>query len=125
VQAVLDYLLPGQRLKYDGPLGSRHGVAQCLKLGYGRCWDFSDCFVTLCRASGVPARQVAGWLAGSEGHIWAEVLLEGAWRQYDPTAGMECGSDYIPYLTSADGELGLVYASAVQIEEIEAAAKPE
>ncbi|MCU0723528.1 MAG: transglutaminase-like domain-containing protein, partial [Planctomycetes bacterium] len=49
-------------LKYGGPVGSRHGVRKAIELGTGRCWDFSDVFVTLCRADGIPARQVAGWI---------------------------------------------------------------
>jgi hypothetical protein len=121
VKAILAWLQPGKNLRYDGKAaGSRDGVVQVLQQGFGRCWDFSDCFVSLCRASGIPCRQVAGWLYGAEGHIWAEVLMAGqGWVQVDPTAGMPCGSDYIPYLVSEDGELPLVYLSAVRIEVLQ------
>jgi len=120
VQAILDWMMPGRNLKFQGPVaGSRYGVPQILKQRFGHCWDFSDCFITLCRANGLPCRQVAGWLAGSEGHIWAEVYTDGGWLQVDPTAGMACGSDYIPYLTSEDGEMPLVYLSAVRIDVLE------
>jgi len=84
---------------------------------FGHCWDFSDVFVTLCRASDIPARQVTGWLHGLSGHVWAEVLVDGnAWKPVDPTSGIRCGSDYIPFMSSADGEISLLYLSEVEIE---------
>lgn len=118
IEAILDWLLPGKNLRYDGKIvGSRYGVRAVLDQGYGHCWDFSDCFVTLCRASGLPCRQVAGWLYGQSGHVWAEVLdAKQGWKQVDPTAGMACGSDYIPYLTTETGDMALVYVSPVRIE---------
>lgn len=58
-----------------------------LKNKLGHCWDFSDVFDTLAPASGGPARQVADWLHGV--------------------------SDYIPFVSSPDGELPMVYASPV------------
>jgi transglutaminase-like putative cysteine protease len=121
VKAILEWLIPGKNLRFGGKAaGSRHGVAQVLQQGFGHCWDFSDCCVALCRASGIPCRQVAGWLHGGEGHVWSEVLIQGqGWVQIDPTAGMPCGSDYIPYLVSEDGEMPLVYLSAVRVEVLE------
>ena len=118
VQALLDWLMPGRNIRFGGPVtGSRYGVLKVLEQGFGHCWDFSDLFVTLCRASGVPARQVAGWLYGQCGHVWAEVHLTGhGWRQVDPTDGMACGNEHIPYLTSEDGEMTLVYLSRPAIE---------
>jgi hypothetical protein len=118
VNALLEWMVPGRNIRFGGPVtGSRYGVKQVLAQGFGQCWDFSDCFVTLCRAAGVPCRQVAGWLYGQCGHIWAEVLLEGkGWQQVDPTAGMACGSDYIPYLTSERGDMPIVYLSMPKIE---------
>jgi hypothetical protein len=96
---------------------SRYGVAKTLAQGYGRCWDFSDVFVTLSRASGVPARQVAGWLYGESGHVWAEVLINGTrWRQVDPTAADACDADYIPWFTTEDGDMPIVYLSMPAIE---------
>ncbi len=118
MNAILAWLLPGKNIKFGGSVeGSRYGVKRTLRQGYGQCWDFSDLFVTLCRASGVPCRQVGGWLYEQCGHIWAEVLIEGkGWLQVDPTAGMGCGSDYIPYLTTEDGEMPIVYLSKPKIE---------
>ncbi len=119
-EAILKWLSPGKNIQFGGPVtGSRWGVKKVLQQGYGHCWDFSDCFVTLCRASGVPSRQVGGWLYGSSGHIWAEILLpDQGWRQVDPTGGaaMNCGIYYIPYFTSEDGNMPILYTSMPEVE---------
>lgn len=113
VQALLDWMMPGRNIRYGGGVtGSRFGVKKVLAQKAGHCWDFSDLFVTLCRAAGVPARQVAGWLFERTGHVWAEVYVQGeGWQQVDPTAGMACGSDYIPLFTTEDGEMPVLYLS--------------
>ena len=75
VEALLEWLMPGRNIRFGGPImGSRYGVKQTLDQGFGHCWDFSDLFVTLCRAAGVQARQVAGWLYGCGGAGLAVVV---------------------------------------------------
>lgn len=126
VAALLEWHMVGKNIRYAGPMGTRYGVKKVLDQRFGRCWDFSDCFVTLCRASGVPSRQVLGWLHGESGHFWAEVLLEGeGWRQVDPTAGMGCDCRYIPYVATENGKTPLVYTSLPRIREITATEKRE
>ena len=121
VRAIHGWLQPGTNIKYGGGVvGSRYGVRQVLDQKFGRCWDFSDVFVTLCRASGIPARQVAGWLYGAEGHVWAEAMVDDkGWVAFDPTSIELCGSDYIPFVTIEDGNMPLLYVSEVRIEIIE------
>lgn len=122
VQAILEWLTPGRNIRSAGPTGSRWGVKKVLKQKYGHCWDSCDCFVTLCRASGIPCRQVGGWLYGTSGHIWAEVLIEGkGWKQVDPTGGgkLECGIYHIPYFTTETGEMPILYVSMPKIEILE------
>ncbi|MHC4426907.1 MAG: transglutaminase domain-containing protein [Planctomycetota bacterium] len=123
VQAILEWLTPGKNIKFGGPVtGSRWGVKKVLKQKFGRCWDFSDCFVTLCRASGIPCRQVGGWLYGTSGHIWAEYLDEGkGWKQVDATGGgrLNCGIYHIAYFTSETGEMPILYVSMPSIEIVE------
>jgi len=122
VQAILEWLTPGKNIRSDGPTGSRWGVKKVLKQKYGHCWDSSDVFVTLARAADVPTRQVGGWLYGTSGHIWAEVLIEGkGWKQVDPTGGGEltCGIYHIPYFTTESGEMPILYLSMPDIEIIE------
>lgn len=118
VAALLAWFVPGKNVRYDGQvMGSRYGVKTVLKQGYGRCWDFADVFVTLARASGVPCRQVYGWLHGESGHVWAEVLVDGqGWRQIDPTSGAGCDDRYVPLVASETGAMPFVYTSAVRVE---------
>ena len=127
VAALLKWLRPGGNIRFGGPvIGSRYGVKKTLQQKYGQCWDFSDCFVTFCRALKIPSRQVAGWLYAGPGHIWAEVLLENrTWLQVDPTGGgvLNCGIYHIPYITSEDGKMPILYLSLPSIELIEPAAR--
>ena len=123
VLAILKWLTPGKNIEFDSPVtGSRWGVKKVLKQKYGHCWDFSDCFVTLCRASGISCRQVGGWLYGTDGHIWAEVLIEGkGWQQVDPTGSgkLNCGIYHIPYFTTETGEMPILYVSMPKIEVVD------
>ena len=115
VQALLRWLQPNTNIRSGGPVrGSRWGVKRVLSQKYGHCWDSSDCFVTFSRAIGIPCRQVGGWLYGMDGHVWAEVLLEGrGWHQVDPTGGgrVRCGLYSIPYFVTEDGEMPILYLS--------------
>jgi Transglutaminase-like superfamily len=116
--AILEWLAPGRNIRYDGETGSRYGVAKVLEQKFGHCWDFADVFVTLARAAGVPSRQVAGWLYGSSGHVWAEYYSEGGWQQVDPTGGgkLACGIYHIAYFTTEDGEMPILYLSMPKLE---------
>lgn len=121
-RAILEWLKPGRNIKSAGPEGSRWGVKKVLGQKFGHCWDSSDCFVTLARAAGVPARQVGGWWFGAGGHIWAEVLVKGqGWQQVEPTGGgrLACGIYHIPYFTTENGEMPVLYLSMPQIEVVE------
>lgn len=121
VEAVLEWCGSQQGLKYGGAmLGSRYGVEAVLTRKEGRCWDFSDVCVTLCRHLKVPARQVFGWMDGSEGHVWVEVWLDGRWHAVDPTTGLGCGSDYVPIAVSDEGKTPLLYLTQVSLELLEA-----
>lgn len=120
--AILAWLSPGQNLKYSGQTGSRWGTLKVLEQQFGHCWDFSDCFVTLARAAGVPSRQVAGWLYGSSGHVWAEYYREGnGWQQVDSTGGgkLPCGIYHIPYFTTEDGEMPILYVAMPRIDMVQ------
>lgn len=91
--------------------GSRYGVKQVLDQGFGHCWDKSDVYVTLCRAAGLAAREVAGWLHGSSGHIWTEIYITGkGWMPVDATAFFTgVSDDYIPFFIMENGEMPAVY----------------
>lgn len=67
----------------------------------GDCKSFATTFCMLCRAAGIPARYVSGFLPGDadpltgatlirrrHGHAWAEIYMEPyGWIPFDPTPG--------------------------------------
>lgn len=57
------------------------------KIKRGTCDEFTNLFLAMCRAVGMPARYVAGIIYSKEGwgyHAWAEVYLD-KWVPVDPT----------------------------------------
>jgi hypothetical protein len=112
-------------VRYGGDVvGSRYGTTKVMAQGFGRCWDQSDVFVTLCRAADVPARQVGGWLKGGEGHVWAEIVVgeKDGWSEVlavDPgTTWLGVSEDYVRLWTSDDGRIPFVYWGAPKIEQL-------
>jgi hypothetical protein len=119
-------------VRYGGDVvGSRYGVAKVMAQGFGRCWDQSDVFIAVCRAAGVPARQVGGWLLSplvgdgeprGEGHVWAEIVVDekdgvAHVLAIDPGATwLGVSEDYIPLWRSPDGRTPFVYWSEPKIE---------
>ena len=75
--------------------------------GAGVCQDYAHALLALCRADGVPARYVSGYvhanprdearLLGSEGsHAWVEAFLPGnGWVGFDPTNGCRVGESHV------------------------------
>ncbi|MEM7367392.1 MAG: transglutaminase domain-containing protein [Bacteroidota bacterium] len=87
-------------LEYKPKLDKDLGAISALQQGIGDCTEFSDLFVALCRASGIPARTVSGWLLQENiknpNHHWVEVWINQEWRKIDPSISEE---DYLmdPY----------------------------
>ncbi len=107
-----------ENIAYGGNIiGSRYGVKKVLEQRYGHCWDKSDVFITLCRAAGIPARQVNGWLHGTGGHVWAEIYLpDQGWMPVDATTSwLGVSLDYIPFSISEEGHITFVYWDKPQI----------
>lgn len=118
VRAILRWVWG--EIRFDGPTkGSRYGVEKVLEQRFGHCWDKSDVFVTLCRAAGVHARQVAGWVPHMRsGHVWAEVHVDGGWLPVDPTTPwLGISDDYIPYFLTEDGHMPIVYLGMPRVVE--------
>ena len=67
------------------------GAVRTLEKRQGACTEYSDFFVALCRAKGIPARVVKGYVSEPvylPQHAWAEVYLsECGWVPFDPTYG--------------------------------------
>jgi len=67
----------------------------------GFCEHYASAFVLLLRAAGIPSRVVTGYQGGSvnprggylivrqsDAHAWAEAIIDGQWRRFDPTAAV-------------------------------------
>ncbi|MHC4852162.1 MAG: transglutaminase-like domain-containing protein [Planctomycetota bacterium] len=75
-------------MKQSGYNPKEVGAAGALAARIGDCTEYSDLFVALCRARGVPARVVEGYTSPWSNvpqHNWAEVWLDGhGWISFDP-----------------------------------------
>ena len=82
------------------------GAVAFLHRDAGDCTDFTDLFVSLCRALGIPARHVTGLNPQQEGttiggHSFPEVYVEHrGWVLFDPTPGNDAEFDTLtrPYI---------------------------
>jgi len=90
----------------------RTKISQVFASRQGVCQDFAHIFIAVCRAAGLPARYVSGYLVtkrsrAAEGspasHAWAEVLLpEYGWRAFDPTNDLLANDYYIKLAAGRD-----------------------
>lgn len=67
------------------------GAVKALKAGHGDCTEYTDLFVALCRAKGIPARFVEGYVSympargDTAKHNWGEVYFDKiGWVAFDP-----------------------------------------
>jgi transglutaminase-like putative cysteine protease len=87
VLALHDYLIDGFRcgvMPYDRLPAASVGE-WILDCGWYDCRLAAALLVALCRARGIPARLVGGyllWRVPTE-HYWAEVVIDGVWRPFD------------------------------------------
>ncbi len=117
-QKIYDFIV--QNIKYDFDAASNGLVervgaeAVVTQEGKWTCMEFTDLFITLARASGIPAREVNGYaftpddnskplsISFSKGdflHSWAEFYDPFyGWVQVDPTWGATSGVDYFSKL---------------------------
>lgn len=78
-------------IRYDGYAGENRGALRCLNHRAGDCTEQMYLFAALCRAAGIPARGMAGYvcdgdriLRAADYHNWAEFQKDGVWRIADP-----------------------------------------
>jgi transglutaminase-like putative cysteine protease len=82
VAFVHDFVIPTA-------MASRPNIGDLLTKKKGDCKSYALLTTTLCRAAGVPSREVAGLLYMGDdaksfgGHAWNEVVLNGVWVPVD------------------------------------------
>ncbi len=103
----------------------RTTAAQALQGGRGVCQDYAHILIALCRLAGIPARYVAGMMAGEgASHAWTEVYLDGMWIGADPTHARMTDESYIKLSHGRDYEdctidKGCFKGSASQTQQIQ------
>ena len=86
-----------QRMVYErGETDVTTTAEEALAGGRGVCQDYAHVLISACRAAGVPARYVNGFLLGEgETHAWVEVHDGTCWRGIDPTNRRDADCNYI------------------------------
>jgi transglutaminase-like putative cysteine protease len=99
--------------------GAPWPASETLRVLTGSCRDLAVLFIECCRAVGVPARFVSGYVLNApEGgrrdlHAWAEVYLPGAgWRGFDPAQGLVTGAEHLVLAAAANPLLAAPVAGA-------------
>jgi transglutaminase-like putative cysteine protease len=91
-------------VRYSGYAAEDRGALYALKHKKGDCTEYTDLFVALCRANGIPARRIGGYICPESAvlkapgfHNWGEFYVNGAWQIADPQNNllMRNPGDYI------------------------------
>lgn len=89
VRAIFRWV--ADNIVYGGYRKEDRGALRAVETQSGDCTEHAALFVALARASGIPARRVAGYVCGENQvlrpggfHDWAEVYRAGAWMVADP-----------------------------------------
>lgn len=92
-------------------------VPEVLERGRGVCQDLTHVLIGVCRAAGLPARYVSGYITGDHGerpdgsarggagasHGWAEVWIPShGWRGFDATNGLLASTGHVKMATGRD-----------------------
>ncbi|MBE6331258.1 MAG: transglutaminase family protein [Bacteroidales bacterium] len=95
-------------------------IRQC-----GVCQDYAHLMIAFCRANGIPARYVNGFLKGTGAtHAWVEVFDGCAWQGFDPTHDCQLvGQGYVKLAHGRDSadcavSRGMFCGRAVQQTQI-------
>jgi transglutaminase-like putative cysteine protease len=83
-----------ERIRPTGYRREARGALWALQHGEGDCTERASLAVALCRARGVPARMVSGYVVRGDGalpvqgwHDWAEAYEDGSWRRLEKREG--------------------------------------
>lgn len=93
ISRALAYLKLVQKLLTYRSLNGDFGAAFAIDNRYGDCTEFASLFVSLCRASNIPARLTTSFKMSEknewEYHAQAEFFANGLWFPVDPTLQQE------------------------------------
>ena len=78
-------------VRYSGYAANDRGALYALKHKKADCTEYANLFVALCRANGIAARTVGGYLSAQNSvlkagdyHNWGEFYENGTWKVADP-----------------------------------------
>lgn len=83
-------------------------AAEAFSLGQGVCQDHAHIFIACCRAIGLPARYVSGYLFTEDAslmqtHAWAEVYLQNeGWQSFDISNGCRVDALHVRLASGLD-----------------------
>jgi transglutaminase-like putative cysteine protease len=105
---LLDRRIRGDLSNATRLTGAPMPAGDTLARGGGSCRDLAMLFISACRAQGLAARFVSGYLPAEPGerqhmHAWAEVLLPGAgWVPFDPSQNIAVGERHVAVASAAE-----------------------
>lgn len=104
-RAFYDWIAENIQYSYAREYSTIRNLSEyCLMNRYGDCGQEALLFITLCRASGIPARWQSGWFTfpgGKTNHDWTEIYIKPwGWVPVDPYMGIFARQ----YLTSLGPE---------------------
>jgi transglutaminase-like putative cysteine protease len=130
INAVFGWV--ASQVRYSGYAAQDRGALYALQHKKGDCTEYMDLFVALCRANGLPARRIGGYISPQNAvlkardyHNWGEFYLDGTWQIADPQNNvlMQNQDDYIAMRilrASADSPLGTYNRFRVKGEGLKA-----
>ncbi len=114
-----------QRFRYEsGSTAVSTTAGDAFVQGCGVCQDYAQILITLCRASGIAARYVAGLISGEGAtHAWVEVYDGKMWHGLDPTQNRLVDNGYLKLAQGRDSQdcrlnRGVFCGSAVQQQQV-------
>ena len=119
-------------VRYSGYADQERGALYAFEEKKGDCTEYMDLFAALCRANGIPARRIGGYicpensvLRARDYHNWVEFYEDGTWQIADPQNNVlkRNQDDYIAMRiirASQDDPLGAFNRFRVKGEELTA-----
>ena len=95
-----------ENIHYNGYIRQWRGARYALNHRKGDCSEYASLFVAVCRAGGIPARVMGGFICPAsmvlelgDYHNWAEFYVDGYWQIADPQnrSFMPTSADYLAF----------------------------